>query len=320
MTKIVVTGGAGFLGDRLIRRLLDAADNGDAPLPFDQVVSLDLVPSRIDDRRVESVVGDLSDAGVLRSAVTADTAAVYHLAAVLSGGSASDFDLSMRVNVDGTRHLLEAARASGGCPKFIFTSSLAVFGGQMPEVVTDQWAQQPDSTYGAFKAVGELLVNEYSRKNFIDGRICRLPTISVRPGKPNSAASSFASGIIREPLAGVPTTCPVPHDTRMWLSSPESAVTNLVHALEVSADHLGQWRGMNIPGISVTVGEMLATLERVGGAEARHLVTDEPDAEMMEIVCSWPGDFQVQHLLELGFVRDESFDDVVRQYQEEFVS
>lgn len=315
MKSIVVTGGAGFLGSGVIDELLRRKDEGSAPMEFDQIVSVDLAPCGVADDRVASIVGDLSDAQVLEAAVNAETGAIFHLAAVLSGGSASDFDLSMRVNVDGTRSLLEAARHSGSSPLFVFTSSLAVFGGQSPEVVEDQWAEQPESTYGAFKAVGELLVNEYSRKGFVDGRICRLPTISVRPGVPNSAASSFASGIIREPLAGVTSTCPVPHDTRMWLSSPDAAVSNLVHALSVSGEDIGPWRGMNIPGISVTVGEMLESLERVAGPGVRSLVHDEPDAQVMEIVCSWPGDFDVKRLIELGFRRDRSFDDIIRQHQ-----
>lgn len=315
MKRIVVTGGAGFLGSGVIRELLKRKDEGTAPMEFDQIVSVDLGSCPVSDDRVSSVVGDLSDTQLLESAVNAETVAIFHLAAVLSGGSASDFDLSMRVNVDGTRSLLEVARHAGRSPLFVFTSSLAVFGGQMPDVVEDQWAEQPESTYGAFKAVGELLVNEYSRKGFVDARICRLPTISVRPGVPNSAASSFASGIIREPLAGVPSTCPVPHDTRMWLSSPDVAVSNLVHALSVSGEDIGVWKGMNIPGISVTVGEMLASLERVAGAEVRGLVRDEPDAQVMEIVCSWPGDFDVERLMELGFQRDRTFDDIIRQHQ-----
>lgn len=316
---ITITGGAGFLGTLLTERLL--AERDDA-----RVVSVDLAPSRVQDPRVRSVVGDLSDPAVLADAVDSDTDAVVHLAAVLSGGSEEDFDLAMRVNVDGTRALLEAARAASGertaagrdevC--FVFTSSLAVFGGALPESVPETRAAQPDSTYGALKAVGELLVAEYSRKGFVDGRVCRLPTISVRPGKPNSAASSFASGIIREPLAGVPSTCPVPHGTRMWLSSPATAVANLVHAMGLSREQVGRWPVLNIPGISVTVGEMLDALERVGGAEARALVTDEPDQRVMDIVCSWPGDFEVDRLLGLGFVRDETFDEVVEGYRAAF--
>jgi len=317
--KIIVTGGAGFLGSRVIQRLLAALDDSTAAVDYDEVVSLDLAPCPIADPRVRSVVGDISDPGLLADAVGTDTAGVFHLAAVLSGGSEVDFDLSAKVNVDGTRALLEACRAGGTVPRFVFTSSLAVFGGPMPARVPENQATQPESTYGAFKAIGELLVNEYSRKGFIDGRICRLPTISVRPGKPNSAASSFASGIIREPLNGVDSECPVPLDTRMWLSSPDAAVTNLLHAFGVPAAQLGGWRVLNVPGVSVTVGEMLDALTEVGGPEARARVTLTEDPAIMAIVCSWPGDFEVDRLIGLGFVRDESFTSAVRQYRDEFV-
>ncbi|WP_394255817.1 D-erythronate dehydrogenase [Pseudoclavibacter helvolus] len=318
--RIVVTGGAGFLGSRVIRLLLERQDQGNAPLPFTQIVSFDLVDCPIEDLRVTSIVGDLADPELIAKAITPDTVGVCHLAAVLSGGSEEDFDLAMRVNVDGTRALLEAARATGASPRFAFTSSLAVFGGPMPDQVPEDLASMPESTYGALKAIGELLVNEYSRKGFIDGRVLRLPTISVRPGKPNSAASSFASGILREPLNGTPSEVPVPHDTRMWLSSPATAVQNLVRALEIDGAELGSWRTLNLPGITVTVGQMLESLERIGGSEVRQLITDVPDQRVRDIVGSWPGDFDVERPLSLGFVRDENFDDVVTQYRDEFVS
>lgn len=316
--KIIVTGGGGFLGSRVIRRLLELKDQGKSQVEFDQIVSLDLAECPVADERVRSVVGDIGNTDLLREVVADDTVGVFHLAAILSGGSAVDFDLAMRVNVDATRALLEACRAAGNCPRFVFTSSLAVFGGEMPTVVPEELATQPESTYGAFKAIGELLVNEYSRKGFIDGRVLRLPTISVRPGKPNSAASSFASGIIREPINGEASVVPVPLDTRMWLSSPEKAVVNLVHGFEVDGERIGGWRTINVPGISVTVGEMLDALTEVGGAEARALVTEEEDPAVMEIVCSWPGDFDVARPVAMGFVRDELFTDVVRQYRDEF--
>lgn len=318
--KIIVTGGAGFLGSRVIRRLLDRKDQGTAQVAFDEIVSLDLAETPVDDPRVRSVVGDIGDTDLLRETVADDTVGVFHLAAILSGGSAVDFDLAMRVNVDATCALLEACRAAGNQPRFVFTSSLAVFGGEMPAIVPEELATRPESTYGAFKAIGELLVNEYSRKGFVDGRVLRLPTISVRPGKPNSAASSFASGIIREPLGGEASVVPVPLDTVMWLSSPDKAVVNLVHGFEVDGAQIGPWRTINVPGISVTVGEMLDALREVGGEAARALVTEEADPAVMDIVCSWPGDFDVERPVAMGFVRDEVFTDVVRQYRDEFAA
>lgn len=316
--RILVTGGAGFLGTLLTQRLLQADDSGD--LDVTEVICLDLAPSPIEDPRVRSIVGGVDDPAAIHEALTDGADAIVHLAAVLSGGSEEDMDLAMRVNVDGTRLLLEACRArraddeSATAPVFVLTSSLAVFGGDVPDVVPPTWATQPDSTYGATKAIAELLVNEYSRRGFIDGRICRLPTISVRPGRPNSAASSFASGIIREPLRGERSNVPVPLDTRMWLSSPRTAVENLLIALQVPGEKLGRWRAIDVPGITVTVAEMLDSLERVGGAAARALVTEEADERIASIVTSWPGAFESERLLELGFVRDDSFDAIIEQF------
>jgi nucleoside-diphosphate-sugar epimerase len=317
--KIIVTGGAGFLGSRVIRALLANGGGKDGVPSFDSILSVDLASCPVQDPRVASMTGDIADADFARQVVSADTVGIYHLAAVLSGQSEENFDLSMRVNVDGTRALLEAARATGRAPRFVFASSLAVFGGEMPEVVPESMALLPASSYGAQKAIGELLVNDYSRKGFVDGRVCRLPTIVVRPGKPNSAASSFASGIIREPLSGVPSNCPVPLETRMWLSSPDTVVANLVHAIAVDGASIGAWRTLNLPGICVTVAEMLASLERVGGAAPRALVSHELEQRVIKIVCSWPGDFEVSRPLALGFTRDGDFDAVVRQYKDEFV-
>lgn len=264
--NIVVTGGGGFLGSRVIQVLLERKDRGESVVDFERIVSLDLTECPVADPRVGSVVGNIADPNLLHSVITDETVGIFHLAAVLSGGSEENFDLAMDVNVGATKAILDTARSSGGTPRIIFTSSLAVFGGQMPKVVPETFATQPESTYGAVKAIGELLVNEYSRKGFVDGRVCRLPTISVRPGKPNSAASSFASGIIREPLNGIASPCPVPLETRMWLSSPNAAVANLVQALEVDGARLGSRRTLNIPGIVVTVEQMLESLTRVGGA------------------------------------------------------
>lgn len=314
---IVITGGAGFLGTQLIKALLNLKDNGMTPLDFDGIVAVDLVASQVKDSRVRSMVGDISNPGFVESVITSDTAVIYHLAAVLSGGSAHNFDGAMSINVDATRLLLERAREVGARPRFIFTSSLAVFGGVLPDVVPSSWGTHPDSTYGTTKAIGELLVNEYTRKGYIDGLACRLPTISVRPGAPNSAASSFASGIIREPLAGIATTCPVPHSTLMWLSSPRTIISNLIHVLSVSAHRLPSWRVLNIPGISVTVGEMLNSLQLVAGEAARSLVTDEINPAVADIVCTWPGAFDVRQEMALGFTADSSFEDMIKQYQDD---
>lgn len=312
--KILVTGGAGFLGARLIEALL-APTASDLLPPGASLVSVDLAPCPINDPRVVSHTGDICDPAFIKSLIGPETCLVYHLAAIVSGQAEADFDLGMRVNFDATRALLEACRQQAQAPRFVFASSLAVFGGPMPEQVPEELAPLPQSSYGAQKAMAELLINDYSRKGFIDGRVCRLPTISVRPGKPNAAASSFASGILREPLAGEMSNCPVPLDTRMWLSSPQTVVDNLVHAARLDGQALGLRRTLNLPGISVRVSEMLDSLARVGGEAARARVSFEPDERIQRIVCSWPGDFDIQRPLQLGFRGDADFDSVVRAHQ-----
>lgn len=311
--KILVTGGAGFLGSRLIQALLD----GQGPMPrVDKVVSADLAACPVKDARVESRVGSIADPLFVAAAVDADVDVIYHLAAVLSGQSEAEFDVGMQINVDATRSLLEACRRLPKPPRLIFTSSLAVFGGPMPEVVPEDLVLMPQSSYGAEKAIGELLVGEYTRKGFVDGIVCRLPTISVRPGKPNSAASSFVSGIIREPLAGVPSECPVPVSTRLWISSPDLAVKNLVRAGALDGAKLGLRRTLNLPGLCVTAAEMLDSLERLGGKSARALVSLTDVPRIAAIVCSWPGAFDVSRPLALGFEADASFDAIMKQYME----
>lgn len=311
--KVLVTGGAGFLGVRLIRALLA----GDGPMGrVDAVVAADMAPCPVDDPRVASRVGSVADAAFVAAAVEPDVDVVYHLAAVLSGQSEAEFDIGMTVNVDATRLLLEACRKLPKPPRFVFTSSLAVFGGPMPEVVPEDMVLMPQSSYGAEKAIGELMVCEYGRKGFVDGVVCRLPTITVRPGKPNSAASSFVSGIIREPLNGEASECPVPLDTRLWISSPDAAVANLVRAGAIPAERLGGRPVLNLPGITVTAAEMLDSLERLGGKAARARVALTDVERIKAIVCSWPGAFDVSRPLALGFAADADFDGIVRQYMD----
>lgn len=310
---VIVTGGAGFLGARLIQRLLDEG----APIDGERitrVTSIDLAACPVADDRVESLTGDIADPALIAKALGDDTGAVCHLAAVVSAQAEADFELGMRVNLDATRTLLEACRAHPKRLRFLFASSLAVFGPGLSQPVAEAIGPQPRSSYGAQKAMGELLVNDYSRRGFVDGRVCRLPTIVVRPGKPNRAASSFASSIIREPLAGVEAICPVAGELPLWLSSPRTVVANLIHALSLDGAVLGDWRTLNLPGITVTVAEMLDALERVAGLPARQLVRFEPDAAIDAIVASWPGGLEVERPLGLGFRADTDFDAIIRAY------
>ncbi|MGQ7244018.1 D-erythronate dehydrogenase [Salinicola sp. V024] len=313
---VIVTGGAGFLGARLIQQLLagGASIEGQA---ITRVTSIDLAPCPVGDDRVESLTGDVADPALIEQALGDDTGDVCHLAAVVSSQAEADFELGMRVNLDATRTLLEACRAHPKRLKFLFASSLAVFGPGLSQPVPEAIGPQPRSSYGAQKAIGELLVNDYSRRGFVDGRVCRLPTIVVRPGKPNQAASSFASSIIREPLAGVEAICPVDAGLPLWLSSPRAVVANLVHALALEGEALGDWRTLNLPGITVTVNEMLDALERQAGTAVRDLVRFEPDAGIDAIVASWPGGLAVERPLNLGFQADSDFDAIIHAYLED---
>ena len=309
--KLLVTGAAGFLGGRLARAAL-AGIPGLPPLS--RLVAVDTVPCVFDDPRVDCRTGTITDDDFTRSIVDNDVDIVYHLAAIVSGQAEAEFDLGMKVNVDATRALLEACRRLKKPPRFIFTSTVAVFGGSLPAVVPDSAAVTPQSSYGSAKAIDELLVNEYSRRGFIDGVVCRLPTIAVRPGAPNAAASSFVSGIIREPLAGVDTVCPVPLDTRLWISSPDVVTQNLVHAAGLDQSALEGRRNINLPGLTVTPEEMLASLERLAGAEVRPRVRCEIDQRIWRLVRTWPGAFDVSRALRLGFSADGDIDAVVRQF------
>src|SRR5919107_526859 len=252
--RVLITGGSGFIGRRLAMAVLRSGavmvDDG-APRPFERMTLFDSVPAEDlpRDGRIEVVTGDITDAGaVQRVAAPADV--VWHLAAVVSAAAEADFDLGYRVNVDGTRTLLEALRGTGRRPRVVFASSFAVYGGDLPPVVGDEFHPVPQSSYGAQKAIGELLVSDYARKGFVDGRSLRLPTIVVRPGKPNKAASTWASSILREPLQGQEAVCPVPPETSMWMLSPRRVVDAFIHAHNLPAETWGGNPVVALPGIT----------------------------------------------------------------------
>ena len=317
--NVLITGGAGFLGLQLARLLLERGTltlDGKA-VTIDRLTLLDVVAPPIDNPRARVVTGDLSDPAVLARAIDRDTGAIFHLAAVVSGQAEADFDLGMRVNLDASRALLETCRQLGHCPRVVFTSSVAVYGGQLPPVVQDDTALNPQSSYGMQKAIGELLLSDYSRRGFVDGRVLRLPTISVRPGKPNAAASSFASGIIREPLSGLPANCPVAPDTPLWLLSPRGAIQALVNGIELDGERFGNRRVVNLPGLSVTAAQMVEALRRVAGDAVADRVTWEREDRIEKIVGTWPAAWDVSRALALGFECDASFDEVIRDYAED---
>jgi len=314
--NILITGGAGFLGQRLARRLLQ--DGQIAGEPVRRIVLVDQATAPdLGDARVQAVAADIADPEALSELVGEDIDLVFHLAAVVSGAAEADFDLGMRVNLDASRVLLEQCRRCGRGPRVVFTSSVAVYGGALPAVVTDDTPLGPRSSYGTQKAIGELLLADYTRKGFVDGRILRLPTISVRPGAPNKAASSFASGLIREPLNGVQTVCPVGLELKLWLSSPRRAIDSLVAGAALPAEALGERRALNLPGLSVSVGEMIAALERAGGKAATDLIRHERDPAIEAIVGSWPAAWDNSRAQALGLTPDADFDAIVRAYVED---
>jgi nucleoside-diphosphate-sugar epimerase len=317
MSQILVTGAAGFLGRRLISSLLSGTAN--AP-QVTRIVAVDLARGSLDDPRIEWRTGTIADPGFVRSLVNADIDIVYHLAAVLSGQAEAEFDLGMQVNIDATRGLLEACRHAGRTPRVIMASTIAVFGGALPEVVPEDIALTPQSSYGTEKAICELLVAEYSRRGFVDGIIGRLATVAVRPGRPNSAMSSFVSGIIREPLAGVESVCPVPLDTRLWISSPGVVTANLLHAAGVPAAALEGRRALNLPGLTVTPAALLDSLERLAGRAARARARCDVDERISRIVTTWPGALDMRRALRLGFRADDNVDAIVREFIEESAS
>jgi nucleoside-diphosphate-sugar epimerase len=235
----------------------------------------------------------------------------------VSAGAEADFDLGMRVNVDGMRNVLEICRGQPAPPRLVFPSSVAAFGGDLPEVVVDTTAPTPQSSYGTQKVIGELLVSDYTRKGFLDGRSVRLPTIVVRPGKPNRAASGFMSSILREPLKGETAVCPVPAEAHMWIASPDRAVEMLIHAMELPANAWGWNRTINGPGITVSVAEALAALERIAGSETVRRVRFEPDATIAKIVLGWPVRFETARAYQLGFRRDAGIDEIIRAHLRE---
>jgi nucleoside-diphosphate-sugar epimerase len=319
--NVLITGGAGFLGQKLARALLargtlSGADGSQQQI--DKLVLADVVPANdFGDARVQVVTGDITDAQLMQSLVTADTTSVFHLAAIVSGQAEADFDLGMKINLDASRLLLETCRAVGHKPRVVFTSSVAVYGGQLPDVVTDATALNPQSSYGTQKAIAELLLNDFSRKGFVDGRVLRLPTISVRPGKPNKAASSFASGIIREPLNGEEAICPVSPALRLWLLSPRRAIAALIAGHELSSAALGNSRTINLPGLSVSVADMVAALEKVGGPEVVARIRFVPDPAVERIVQSWPGAWDDSRARSLGLEGDADFESVIRAHVED---
>lgn len=318
---VLIIGAAGMVGRKLTAELL--SHGGIRGHGIDRLTLADIVepPQPETDLPVKVLACDLSDPATAPSLVARRPDVIFHLAAVVSGEAEADFDKGYAINLDGTRYLFEAIRAEGAkepyCPRVVFTSSIAVFGAPFPDKIGDRFLLAPLTSYGTQKAIGELLLNDYSRRGFLDGIGIRLPTVVIRPGKPNKAASGFFSSILREPLVGMEATLPVPRETRHWFCSPRAAVGYLTHAATLDTAELGARRCLSAPGLSATVAEEIAALERIAGPAAVKLIREAPDEAVARIVAGWPRDFDTARARDLGFRPDASFDAIIRQHVEE---
>jgi len=325
--KVVITGGTGFIGMLLARRILElgrlSGPSGKVE-PVEELLLFDVAgPSTRPawfDQRVGIVTGEIADRDTVFRLIDRDDVGVFHLASVVSGGGEQDFDLAMRVNLQGNLNLLEALRRRASRQRVVFASSVAVFGGKaMPKTVGDATKETPQTTYGITKAIGELLINDYTRKGFLDGRSARLPTVIIRPGKPNKAASSFASGVFREPLAGVACVLPVGLDTVMPVSGYRTVVEGFLKLYETPGEAIGEDRAINFPSLAVSVGEMIESLRRVAGSRPMGKITVERDPFIEAIVAGWPTRTEAERGIALGLAPDASLDAIVQAYIEDFV-
>ena len=315
--RIMVIGAGGMLGAKLIARLAREGVVGGRKI--DHLTRVDAIPCApiAADFTLETISCDISAAGVANQLMAARPDLIFHLAAIVSGEAERDFDKGYLINLDATRYLLEAARAAGHCPKIIFTSSIAVFGAPFPDVIADDYFTTPLTSYGTQKAIGELLLSDYSRRGFVDGVALRMPTVCVRPGLPNAAASGFFSNIIREPLVGLPAVLPVPDTVRHWFASPRAAVGFLIRAAAMDLGVLGARRTLNLPGLSCTVADQIEALRRVAGDKAVGLISRVADPAIARIVDGWPQRFDAARAIALGFAAEDSFDVIIRSHIED---
>jgi D-erythronate 2-dehydrogenase len=316
--KVLVIGAAGMVGRKFVEKL--ARTGTLAGRKVSRLTMADVIVPAAPAAapfEVDTVACDLSAPATAESLVANRPDFIFHLAAIVSGEAEADFEKGYRINLDGTRYLFEAVRRSGNAPRLVFTSSIAVFGAPFPEVIGEEFFETPLTSYGTQKAIGELLLSDYTRRGFFDGIGIRLPTICVRPGKPNLAASGFYSNIIREPLKGEPAMLPVPEDVRHWFASPRSAVNFLFHAAEIDGTAVGPRRNLNMPGVSATVGEMIDSLGRMAGPDRVKLIRREPDPTIARIVEGWARNFDASRAVGLGFQAEKNFDEIIRVHIED---
>jgi len=321
---ILIIGAAGMVGRKLTARLAKAGHvcgKEIAKLTLADVIKPESVPLN---GAVETIATDLSAPGAAQALIASRPDLIFHLAAIVSGEAEADFEKGYRINLDGGRSLLEAIRLEGITrpyfPKLVFTSSIAVFGAPFPEAIGDEFFCTPLTSYGTQKAIMELLLNDYSRRGFVDGFGVRLPTIVIRPGKPNLAASGFFSSILREPLSGQEAVLPVSRDVRHWFASPRAAAGFLLHAAELDTHALGWRRTLSAPGLSATVGDEIEALRRVAGDSAVRLIREEPNEKIIEMVAGWPRNLDTRRATALGFKAEKSFDEIIRIHIEDELS
>jgi D-erythronate 2-dehydrogenase len=319
---VLVIGAAGMVGRKLVEALVAKGEiNGKL---VERLTLADVVEPSAPMRfagKAKTVAADLSGEGVAAGLIAERPDLIFHLAAIVSGEAEADFEKGYRVNLDGTRELFEAVRLEGQKspyqPKLVFTSSIAVFGEPLPDIIGDTHHHTPLTSYGTQKAIGELLLADYSRRGFFDGIGIRLPTIVIRPGKPNKAASGFFSNILREPLSGLEAVLPVEESVRHWFASPRAAVRFLLHAAALDTAALGSRRSLTMPGLCATVGEEIEALKRIAGDKAAKLIRHEPDATIAKMVAGWPQNFDASRAIALGFEAETSFDEIIRAHVED---
>jgi nucleoside-diphosphate-sugar epimerase len=316
--NILIIGAAGMIGRKLASRL--AGDGELSGTAIGRLTLYDVVAAAAPPAAkvpVEVLTGDLPDPSEAPRLLASRPDVIFHLAAIVSGEAEREFDKGYRINLDGTRLLLEAIRAAGHKPRLVFTSSIAVFGAPFPEAIGDEFFNTPLTSYGTQKTICELLISDYTRKGLVEGISIRLPTICVRPGQPNLAASGFFSNIMREPLAGQEAVLPVSESVRHWHASPRAAVGFLRHAASLDLGEVGPRRALTMPGVSVTVGEQIAALAKVAGPKVTARIRREPDPFIEAVVAGWPRNFAPQRATALGFKADASFEDIIRIHIED---
>ncbi|MBB5702712.1 nucleoside-diphosphate-sugar epimerase [Ochrobactrum daejeonense] len=319
---IAIIGAAGMVGRKLTQRLSKEGTLGGKPVEKLTLIDIVAAETPADFAGAADIVAtDISAAKTAEEIVSGRPDVIFHLAAIVSGEAELDFDKGYRINLDGTRHLFDAIRLAhvtdGYKPRVVFTSSIAVFGAPLPYPIPDEFHTTPLTSYGTQKAISELLLSDYTRRGFFDGIGIRLPTICIRPGKPNKAASGFFSNILREPLSGQEAILPVPESVRHWHASPRSAVGFLVHAATFDTESVGPRRNLSMPGLSATVGEQIDALRRMAGEKAVKLIRHEPDEMIMGMVAGWAPGFEAKRARALGFVAETSFDEIIRVHIED---